>query len=258
MAATRKSATRRARSAQRTTAPTESPTLEQAPAEPEEVPANLADPDAQAALDGAQAPGAVPDTPTRDPGPDAAPGGSFDPALPIDAVIVASNVRRHFDEEALAELAEDVKVNGILQPLLVRVGEDVPDGRVVLVAGERRLRAARLAGLATVPVLIRRMDARTAARVQLLENVHRADLNPIEEAEGYAALLRDHGYTQTQLAAELGVSQPHIANRMRLMKLPEGARDSISRGILPAATALPLVKIAEQYPEVADKAAGTW
>ncbi len=181
-------------------------------------------------------------------------GGTFDPALPIDSVTVLSNVRRHFDEEALAELAADVKVNGILQPLLVRTWDDVPEGQYVLVAGERRLRAARLAGLAAVPALIRRMDPKTAARAQILENVHRADLNPIEEAEGYAALIRDHGYKQTQLAEELGVSQPHIANRLRLMKLPEATRDLISRGILPAATALPLVKIAEQYPSVAEAA----
>ncbi len=182
-------------------------------------------------------------------------GGAFNAAMPIDSVIVVGNVRKHFDDAALAELAHDIKVNGILQPLLVRTGPDLPAGQFALVAGERRLRAARVAGLATVPVIIREMDARTAARAQLLENVHRADLNAIEEAEGYAALLQDHGYTQTALAKELGVSQPHIANRLRLMRLPEAARELISRGMLPAATALSLVRVAEKNAAAADRAA---
>ncbi len=204
-------------------------------------------------------PGAGGDTPA------AGGAGTFEPAMPIDAVSVASNIRRHFDEEALAELAADVKANGILQPLLVRPVDMVrvvqadgslsPGTGYVLVAGERRLRAARLAGLSTVPVLIRPMDARTAARAQLLENVHRSDLNAIEEAEGYGALLRDHGYTQTALAKELGVSQPHIANRLQLLKLPEPARDLISRGMLAAATALALVRLADAYPDAAAAAA---
>ncbi len=182
-------------------------------------------------------------------------GGAFNAAMPIDSVVVVGNVRKHFDHAALAELAHDIKVNGILQPLLVRTGPDLPAGQFALVAGERRLRAAREAGLATVPVIIREMDARTAARAQLLENVHRSDLNALEEADGYAALLQDHGYTQTALAKELGVSQPHIANRLQLLKLPESVRDLISQGILAAATALALVRLADAYPDVAATAA---
>jgi|GEM_PF-3653319 len=234
----------------------EAPAPDEALAQPEAAPAapgeqGASDPEALAAPVAAAEPPSVSEDASAAA---AGGGGAFDPALPIDAVTVQSNVRRYFDEEALAELAADVRVNGILQPLLVRTWDDVAAGQYVLVAGERRLRAARLAGLATVPALIRRMDPKTASRAQILENVHRADLNPIEEAEGYAALIRDHGYKQTQLAEELGVSQPHIANRLRLMKLPAATRDVISQGILPAATALPLVKIAEQYPSVAEAA----
>lgn len=180
----------------------------------------------------------------------------FLPDVPIEQVSVASNVRKHFDEQALQELADDIKVNGIVQPLVVRPNPDFEAATpsYVLVAGERRLRAAKLAGLTAVPAMVTFLDDRAAARVQLLENIHRVDLDPIEEARAFRALLDDHGYTQAVLAQELGCSQPHVANRLRLLRLPDQVTEEISRGMLSASVAQSLLKWADQ-PSLVAKAA---
>lgn len=125
--------------------------------------------------------------------------------------------RRDFDEEQLNELTASVREYGVLQPLVVRRSED---GKFELIAGERRLRAARQAGLERVPVVVRDAQDRDAALIALVENLQREDLGFLEEAAGYARLLEEFGLTQEELAARLGKKQSTIANKLRLLKLP--------------------------------------
>jgi ParB family chromosome partitioning protein len=125
--------------------------------------------------------------------------------------------RTHFDDEALAGLAASIREVGILQPLVVR---RTVDGRYELIAGERRLRAARAAGLPVVPVVLRDSGDDALLRDALIENIHREDLNPIEQAEAFKALLGDLGLKQEELADRVGVSRSHIANTIRLLALP--------------------------------------
>ena len=169
---------------------------------------------------------------------------------PIGAIRVAGNVRHVFAEEPLAELAESVRQHGIIQPLVVRAAED---GGYELIAGERRLRAAQRADLTDVPVRVLHITAQEAATLQLIENLHRQDLTAIEEAEGYQALLAN-GLTQKQLAAQIGKSQPYIANRLRLLKLPAPVLDDISHENLSPSVALQLVDLAGN-PKLATAAA---
>ena len=136
-----------------------------------------------------------------------------------------ANPRKAFDQAALDELAASIKEVGILQPLVVVVDHERDGYR--LIAGERRWRAAKLAGLETVPVIAREITAAQEAEAMLVENLQREDLDPIEEASALKGLLSDHGYTQEQLAGKLGISQAHIANRTRLLRLPESAKENI-------------------------------
>lgn len=133
--------------------------------------------------------------------------------------------RRDFDEEHLAELTASVREYGVLQPLVVRRSED---GKFELIAGERRLRAARQAGLERVPVVVRDARDKDAALIALVENLQREDLGFLEEAAGYARLLEEFGLTQEELAARLGKKQSTIANKLRLLKLPA----SVQRGLV--------------------------
>ncbi len=126
--------------------------------------------------------------------------------------------RTHFDTEGLTALAESITAHGILQPLLVR---PMGAGVYEIVAGERRWRAAQMAGLHDVPVVVREMDDKATLEVALIENLQRADLDAVEEATGYQRLLRDFGHTQNTLAKVMGKSRPHIANALRLLALPE-------------------------------------
>ncbi len=138
--------------------------------------------------------------------------------VPVDAVTPNPRQPREvFDEESIADLAASVEQLGILQPLLVR---DSGDGRYELIAGERRLRAARGAGLDTVPVLLVETDDRGSLERALVENVHREDLDPLEEAAAYRALMDEGGLTQEVLGQRLGRSQPTISNTLRLLDLP--------------------------------------
>ena len=127
--------------------------------------------------------------------------------------------RHDFDETALAELADSIREHGVLQPLLVR---PMPNGKYQIVAGERRWRASRMAGLTELPVIIRDLDEAAAMEVALIENLQRSDLNPMEEAMGYQELMQQHGYTQEQVAKRVGKSRPAVANALRLLALPEG------------------------------------
>jgi ParB family chromosome partitioning protein len=137
--------------------------------------------------------------------------------------------RRTFDDASLHELANSIKAKGVLQAILVR-----PDpreaGKYQIIAGERRFRAAKLAGLATIPVIIRSFDELELLEVGIIENVQRTDLNPIEEAEAYEALMKRFGRTQESLAAATGKSRAHIANTLRLLHLSETGRGLLREG----------------------------
>lgn len=135
--------------------------------------------------------------------------------------------RKIFLEEALNELADSIREHGVLQPLLVR---PLPGGSYQLVAGERRWRASRMAGLQEVPVVIREMDEEQAMEIALIENLQREDLNAIEEATGYKQLMERYGMTQEQVAKRVGKSRPAIANALRLLNLPQKVMDMVGEG----------------------------
>ena len=137
--------------------------------------------------------------------------------------------RKNFDEKSIEELAESVKIHGIIQPILVRAAGD---GFYVIVAGERRYRAAKLAGLTEVPVIITELSSAEAAEVALVENLQRSDLNPIEVAEAYKALTDDFSLTQQQLADRIGKPRSSVANSLRLLEMPEKVRKYVADGKL--------------------------
>ena len=137
--------------------------------------------------------------------------------------------RRAFDQDALDELANSIKQDGIMQPIVVR---SAPDGRYEIIAGERRWRAAKQAGLATIPAIVRRADERQTLILALVENVVREDLNPVETARGYASLIDELDLTPTEVAERVGRSRPAIANALRLLELPDEVLDAIARGEL--------------------------
>jgi len=149
--------------------------------------------------------------------------------------------RRHFDEQAMAELVASVRAHGILQPILVRPYR----GRHQIIAGERRWRAAQVAGLHEVPVVVRPLDDRQVSEIALIENIQRADLNAIEEARGYQRLIAEHGHTQMVLADIVGKSRSHIANLLRLLDLPAGVQALVETGALSMGHARALVGAAD-------------
>lgn len=137
--------------------------------------------------------------------------------------------RRHFDEASLAELADSIERHGVMQPITVRV---VAMNSYEIIAGERRWRAAKLAKLESIPVILREISDTEALELALIENIQRADLNPLEEAAGYQRLIDEFGYTQEKLSSEVGKSRSHIANLLRLLKLPESIKKRIDSGEL--------------------------
>lgn len=167
------------------------------------------------------------------------------PAIPADRRVPIEHVtrnprnpRRTFDEAELQDLANSVRQHGIVQPVVVRT---VNGDRFEIIAGERRWRAAQLAGFSDIPVIVRDVDDRTALEIAIVENVQRSDLNPLEEAMGYELLIADHGYTQNDLGEIIGKSRSHVANSLRLLKLPEPVRDMLSSGTLSAGHARALI-----------------
>jgi ParB family transcriptional regulator, chromosome partitioning protein len=166
-----------------------------------------------------------------------------DAMLPTDRLVPnPGQPRRSFDAVAMEELAASVRARGILQPILVRPSQARP-GLFEIVAGERRWRAAQMAQLHDVPVRVRQVEDADLAEIALIENIQRADLNPIEEAAAYAALMEVHGHTQDRLAGSLGKSRSHIANILRLLSLPEDVREMVARGDLSAGHARALVPL---------------
>lgn len=159
--------------------------------------------------------------------------------LPLNDIIPnREQPRKTFDETALEELADSIRQHGVLQPLLVR---PLPEGHYQLVAGERRWRAARMAGLSEVPVVVKELNDTQAMELAIIENLQREDLNPIEEAEGLQALADKCGYTQEEIAASVGKSRPAIANALRLLRLPQEVREMTKDGIISAGHARALL-----------------
>ena len=164
--------------------------------------------------------------------------------------------RKDFAEEALAELADSIEKYGVLQPLLVRpYGEN----GYQLIAGERRWRAARLAGLTEVPVVVREMTDEEAAALSLIENLQREDLNPVEEAFGFRKLMEDFSLTQEEAAEKVGKSRPAVANALRLLKLPAEALELVRTGKISAGHARALLafpteaQMTETAKQIAEK-----
>ena len=151
------------------------------------------------------------------------------------------NPRRSFAEADLADLAQSIREHGIVQPVVVRPAGGAGASRYEIIAGERRWRAAQRAGLTEIPVIIRDVDDRVALELAIIENVQRADLNPVEEAQGYQQLIDEHSYTQADLGQVIGKSRSHVANTLRLLKLPEGIRAMLVDGSLSAGHARTLV-----------------
>ncbi|MCD6034963.1 MAG: chromosome partitioning protein ParB [Rickettsiales bacterium] len=138
--------------------------------------------------------------------------------------------RAYFDEEALRELADSIKERGVLQPVVVRpMGGN---GKHPIIAGERRWRACRLAGLSVIPAIVRDLTEKEALQVALIENIQRKDLTIVEEAEGYSRLIEEFYYTQEQLADQLGKSRSHISNLLRLLQLPDEVKNMLNDGVL--------------------------
>ncbi len=146
--------------------------------------------------------------------------------------------RRHFDEAALQQLAESIKSNGVIQPIIVT---KLPNGFYSIIAGERRYRASKLAGLTEVPVVVIEADEKKIAEISLIENLQREDLNPIEEAMAYRALMSDHKMTQEELSTRIGKSRSAIANSTRLLDLPEEVTAMVIEGKLSAGHARALL-----------------
>jgi ParB family chromosome partitioning protein len=164
---------------------------------------------------------------TRDNAPEAVRAGS---ELFVDPSLLKPNPhqpRREFDEEALKELADSIREHGIIQPI---IAEEAGDGTYFIIAGERRTRAARLAGLLTVPVILKKFSEERKLEVALIENIQRENLNPIEEAEAYHQLMTMGNLSQEETAARVGKNRSTVANALRLLKLPEDIRSSLSTG----------------------------
>lgn len=163
--------------------------------------------------------------------------------IPLDQVDPnAEQPRKVFDEEQLEELKESIKAHGVLEPIIVRPLE----GRYEVVVGERRWRAARMAGLETIPAVVRPLSDREAMEIALVENLQREDLNPLEEAEAYRRLMEEFGLTQEEVAERVGKKRSTIANRLRLLEIDEELRGAIESGLLSAGHAKALLSVASK------------
>lgn len=161
--------------------------------------------------------------------------------LPIHKVEPNANQpRQDFDEEELSALAESIGIHGIVQPLTVR---QLPSGYYQIIAGERRWRAARLAGLHEIPAVIMEADDKKTMELALIENLQRQDLNPVEEAQGYRSLMEEHGLTQEETAKRVGKSRPAVANALRLLALCPEVLEQVRSGALSAGHARAILSL---------------
>jgi ParB family transcriptional regulator, chromosome partitioning protein len=162
--------------------------------------------------------------------------------------------RQHFDPERLAELTRAIQSQGIIEPLIVRIvgnPDDFDGPRYELIAGERRLRAARMAGLETVPVIVRDLDDRAALEMSLVENLAREELNAVEEGRAFARLSREFSLSHDDIANRIGKSRPYVSNAIRLLDLPETILQLIAQGRLSAGQARPLLALSTAEARVA-------
>jgi len=187
-----------------------------------------------------------------------APGAAAAPlkpetTLPLTSLVPSSvQPRRQFDDTMIEALSSSIKAQGVLQPLLVRPAK--MQGQYEIIGGERRWRAAKMAGLTEVPVIIRELDDGKALEVALVENVQRADLNPLEEAAGYQRLVAEFHYTHEDMARVTGKSRSHITNLLRLLALPDKIKDCVNGGLLSMGHARALLGLGED-PELQLRAA---
>jgi ParB family transcriptional regulator, chromosome partitioning protein len=200
---------------------------QRAPIEP---PRNVFElPVASAPVQQAQPTAAQPTAAARSAPPSSA-GEATHRTIPIDLVQRnPGQPRKHFDENELTDLANSIRAHGVLQPILVR---PIPGNKFEIVAGERRWRAAQRAGLHSIPAVVRDLNEVEVLEIAIVENVQRMDLNPIEEAQGFQALIDRFGRTQEEIAEAVGKSRPHIANMLRLLKLPEDLQEMVRDGRL--------------------------
>lgn len=167
--------------------------------------------------------------------------------IPIEDISPNRNQpRTDFDEEALGELAESIKVHGLLQPILLR---DI-NGKYEIIVGERRWRACKLAGLKEIPSIIKEVGEEESAKIALIENIQREDLNPIEEAQAYKRLMEDFNLTQEELSLQIGKSRSYIANSIRLLRLDDEIIDKISEGKLSQGHGKALLGIKDKQAQV--------
>ena len=155
--------------------------------------------------------------------------------------------RRDFDEESLNALASSIRENGLIQPVVVRKKKD---GTYELAAGERRWRAAKMAGLTVIPAISKEYDDRSMAEMALVENLQRKDLNPVDEGMAYRKLMDEYGLTQENISQKVGKSRPYVANMVRLLDLPEEVKDFLSKGQLTAGQARPLLGLESDAEKV--------
>jgi len=183
------------------------------------------------------------------------PGARLANLSPDDIVPNAQQPRTEFREEELAELVVSIREIGVLQPIVVRplAGAVAGGPQYELIMGERRLRATKKLGLATIPAVIKNTADEAMLRDALLENLHRANLNPLEEASAYQQLLADFGITQDQLAERIGRSRPQITNTIRLLRLPDSVQQRVAAGVLSAGHARAILSVVE--PEAMEKLA---
>ncbi len=173
--------------------------------------------------------------------PEAGGTGTAPAEIPLDLIRPnADQPRQGFRQEDLQELAASIREHGVIQPVILRP-QPGTQGAYQIVAGERRWRAAQLAGLHAIPAVVRELDDRQLLELAIIENVQRVDLDPVEEARGYAQLIETFGYTQEKLASTIGKSRSHVANTMRLMALPEPVLNMLRAGTLTAGHARALI-----------------
>ncbi len=220
------------------------------------IPTGPADADSGPATLGPRMGDAAADVLIGGPGPDAAAMGAvYREIPPADIEANPRQPRQVFDDEALAELVHSIREFGLLQPIVVRVVDRSQSGaRYQMVMGERRWRAAQEAGLATIPAIVRETGDDNLLRDALLENIHRVQLNPLEEAAAYQQLLDEFGVTHDELAARIGRSRPLITNMIRLLKLPIAVQRRVAAGVLSAGHARALLSL-EAGPEAQEELA---
>ncbi len=169
--------------------------------------------------------------------------------IPIDQVVPSRfQPRTHFDAETLEELAESIRSQGIVEPVIVR--QTQPNQPYELIAGERRLRAARMAGLTRIPAIVRELDDRSALELSLVENLAREELRPIDEARALLRLNREFGLSHDAIARRIGKSRPYVTNSIRLLDLPAQIIEMLERGELTAGQARPLLALDSQEAQI--------